>query len=764
MSLLLPSVRSRLDMGRLASDTGVLAVFAATIFLSAFLLFSVQPVFAKMVLPNLGGSPSVWAVSMVFFQAVLLAGYCYAHLLNRYAPANLAPVIHLALMALALLALPFGLPANIQPPAGDAYFWLLGTLTVGVGIPFFMVSANAPLLQAWFARSGHPDAANPYFLYGASNFGSLLALLSYPILLEPTLGLKSQANLWTLGFVALAAAIALAATLVMVRAVRTSNAGTSSLPLPTAHAAPLTWAQRLAWIGLAAVPSGLLVAFTTRLTTDIASAPFLWVLPLAAFLMTFIMVFRDDPVIPDKYLSHTLFPLLGLAISMASNSNALLLVGEGLAFMACVLYCHRQLYLVRPSASALTEYYLLMSLGGVLGGIFASLIAPQIFSSLLEYSLLYFAVAACQPGLWSGMDAAKRKEVGSLLLGMVVFLVIAATLARLYPNQEDRVFLFTLICGLSLWRFDPWRGFLACLAAFACLVSIPHGLPKIATERSFFGVVHIAEVDNQQFHMMVHGTTLHGAQRFKTADGAPVARPVGATYYHPQSPMAQGAEVVRSASAGDAPLEVGIVGLGVGSMACYAKPNETWRYFEIDPLVVKLASNSAYFSFLSKCPLKTPIVMGDARLSLGNDATHSYDYLVIDAFSSDSVPVHLLTSEALAMYVQRLKPNGLLALHVSNRYMDLPAVATATANSVPGVHVVTVLAPNPAKEPGSTKHQVDGSASNVVFISRSAKMIEGVKAMPGATDVPATGIKPWSDDYSNVIGSIWRQYQKPPKE
>jgi hypothetical protein len=761
MSLLLPSVRSRLDLGRLASDTGVLAVFAATIFLSAFLLFSVQPVFAKMVLPNLGGSPSVWAVSMVFFQAVLLAGYCYAHVLNRYAPANVAPLIHLALMALALFALPFGLPANIQPPAGDAYFWLLGTLTVGVGIPFFMVSANAPLLQAWFARSGHPDAANPYFLYGASNFGSLLALLSYPILLEPTMGLKSQASLWTFGFVALAGTIALAATLVMVRATRTAASGAPTLAMGLAKSEPLTLRQRLAWIGLAAVPSGLLVAFTTRLTTDIASAPFLWVLPLAAFLMTFIMVFRDDPVVPDKYLAHTLFPLLGLAISMASNSNIALLIAEAVAFLACVLYCHRQLYLVRPSASALTEYYLLMSLGGVLGGIFASLIAPQIFSSLLEYSLLYLAVAACQPALWRALDATKRKEVSWILVGIAVSLVVAAVLARFYPSQEDRIFLVVLVCGLSIWRFDPWRGFLACLAAFACLVSIPHGLPKLATERSFFGVVHIAAVDNQQFNLMVHGTTLHGAQRMKTADGAPVARPVGATYYHPQSPMAQGVDVVRGMHSADAKLEVGIVGLGVGSMACYAKPNETWRYFEIDPLVVKLASNPTYFSFLSKCPLKTPVVLGDARLSLGNDATHSYDYLVIDAFSSDSVPVHLLTSEALSMYVDRLKPGGLLALHVSNRYMDLPAVATATANSIAGVYVATVLGPNPAKEPGSTKNQVDGSGSNVVFISRSAKAIEGVKAMPGATDIPANGIKPWSDDYSNVVGSIWRQFQKP---
>lgn len=378
--------------GRLATARGqaaVLAIFTATLFLSALLLFSVQPMFAKMVLPQLGGSPSVWAVSTCFFQAVLLLGYCYAHVLNRFVAPHVAPLVHLAVLAIAYLAMPIGLPVGAsEPPADGAYLWLIGILAAGVGLPFFAVSANAPLLQAWFSRTGNAHANDPYFLYGASNLGSLLALLSYPVVIEPVLGLSEQSSVWTIGFVMLATAIAVSGV-VMIALGREANTPAATV---ANAAAPLTLSQRARWVLFSAVPSGLLVAFTTHLSTDIAAAPFLWVVPLALFLLTFVLVFRETPVISHAILvriqplliSMTMLTLIGTAFDWWQSS----LVAFS-SFMVTTLVAHRALYEDRPAASHLTEFYLWMSLGGVIGGMFAAILAPQIFNATYELSLIH---------------------------------------------------------------------------------------------------------------------------------------------------------------------------------------------------------------------------------------------------------------------------------------------------------------------------------------------------------------------------------------
>ncbi len=360
-----------------AGDRTALAVFAGALFLSAALLFSVQPMFARLVLPTLGGSPSVWAVAMCFLQATLLLGYGYAHLLNRYGGARLGLALHLILLAAALASLPFGLPEMLgPPPAEGAYLWLIGVLTLGVGLPFFAVSANAPLLQAWFARTDHPDAADPYFLYGASNLGSLLALLAYPVLVEPLFGLARQGAIWADG-------LALLAGLVLVWL-------TPATATAIVEAAASTWTDRCAWVLLAMVPSGLLVAFTTHLTTDLASAPFLWVLPLAVFLATFILTFRDRPIVPHRW-ALAVQPVAvaaaaaGLILPGAADWTWGLFLGAGfVAFVATTLVAHRILYERRPASSGLTAFYLWMSFGGVLGGVFAGLLAPQIFDEVQE--------------------------------------------------------------------------------------------------------------------------------------------------------------------------------------------------------------------------------------------------------------------------------------------------------------------------------------------------------------------------------------------
>ncbi|MFM1814433.1 MAG: hypothetical protein RLZ98_1128 [Pseudomonadota bacterium] len=741
----------------------ILWLFASTLLLSALLLFSVQPIFAKMVLPKLGGSPSVWAVSMCFFQAVLLAGYCYAHALNRYLSATRAAFVHIPLLCIALLALPFGLPQGSEPPAGDAYLWLVGVLTIGVGLPFFAISANAPLLQAWFARSGHPQASDPYFLYGASNLGSLVALLGYPVLIEPFFGLTSQAGHWTTTFVLLALMIALCAAVMRVAAPEKAAAMPSFSSMTDGDA--LTWRQRLAWIGLAFVPSGLLVAFTSYLTTDIASAPFLWVVPLALFLATFVLVFRDEPFIPHSWLlaaQPVVVALTLVGLSIGGSRGWMIGVTVGFcAFFVTTMVCHRELFNIRPASRHLTEFYMWMSLGGVLGGIFTALIAPQIFNAVYEYPLLLVLGMMCRPGLAAALrDCKERREtavasglVGGFIVLLAIGIAVGALSGLVTRLSVQLVILTGTLLMLVAWKY-PLRQLAFAMSMGLAIAILPSALNKGFSERSFFGVHRVMIAENGAVRLLMHGTTLHGAQRLKDKDGNPVEAPLPATYYYPGSPMAKGVEFARQVSGKTAGgLNVGSVGLGAGSIACYSRPSESWRFYEIDPVVVKLASDPKLFSFLSRCRPGADIVVGDARLTLAKEPDQKFDYLIIDAFSSDSVPVHLLTREAIAMYLSKLRPDGILALHISNRHMDLVAVAGATAHAVPGTHAA--LADDVPKV-----QNFDQSASHVMFITKSKKALEPILASKNVTAMGAPKVAPWTDDFSDIVGAIWRTYKK----
>jgi hypothetical protein len=725
-------VRLTRSMNLVRDGAAVLGLFTCAIFLSALLLFSVQPVVAKMILPKLGGSPSVWAVSMCFFQAVLLAGYCYAHGLNRWAGSRLAPLIHLIVLALAVLVL-----------------------------PFFAISANAPLLQAWFARTGHPHASDPYFLYGASNLGSLVALLAYPTVIEPVLGLSHQARVWTEGFLVLGFLIS-ASGLVMLAA--RSGQTDSGADLHGAQREPVAWTQRLTWIGLAFVPSGLLVAFTSYLSTDIASAPFLWVIPLAIFLATFVLVFRDRPVFPHHIVLATqpllvTLVVLGLSISGKWGWMVASLAGFA-AFIATTLACHKELYDRRPASTHLTEFYLWMSLGGVLGGIFAAILAPQVFNTVYEYPLLLLAGLLCRPGLMAAIrdrDETRRASLSALSwLAVLAVFGIAAASAGFWPERlaERGMGLFVIACGILMLLNGsrPLRqAVFAGLMALATLL-LPSALNKGHTERSFFGVHRVTTSPTGEIRMLMHGTTMHGAQRVKDKDGRTVTDPVPVTYYHPESPMAQGVDAARTATGRTAGgLRVGIVGLGTGSLSCYARAGEAWRFYEIDPVVAKIARDPSLFSFLSRCQPDADIVIGDARLTLAKEPAAAFDYLVIDAFSSDAVPVHLLTSEAIALYLAKLTPSGIIALHVSNNHLDLVGVAVATAKSVPGTSVALVR--HRPDQPG-----VDQASSHVVFVSRSAAAIAPLAQLKGGKMVDSADMAPWTDDYSDVLTALWRRY------
>lgn len=734
--------------------------FAGTLFLSALLLFSVQPMFAKMVLPRLGGSPSVWAVSMCFFQAALLGGYCYAHALNRFAAPRMAPLIHLTLMGVALLALPIGLPATWpEPPAGDAYLWLIGTLVVGVGLPFFVVSANAPLIQSWFARSGHPHAADPYFLYGASNLGSLIALLAYPVLIEPMAGLSAQAGIWSSGFLVLGFGLTGCGLLMALNQRRT---GAPAEAVASTEAAELlTWSRRLAWIGLAAVPSGLLVAFSSYVTADIASAPFLWVLPLALFLATFILVFCEKPKIPHRILL-ALQPALvaGVLFGLATPGDfgwmLAMVAGTG-AFFVTTMVAHRELYEQRPAPAHLTEFYLWMSLGGVVGGVFAALIAPQLFSTIWEFPLLIVAGMACRPGVMTARpNTAELRELA--IIGFGAVLVMSAIAAAMRTGIMG----YTALPGLMIYggfglialiaMGQPLRQLLAATVLGLALVVLPSNINRGDAERSFFGVHRVTTAANGQIRVLMHGTTIHGAERLVDAStGARLADPVPATYYHPGSPMVQVADVARRASGATlGGLNVGIVGLDAGSMACYSSPAEAWRFYEIDPVVVRIARDPKRFTFLERCRPHADIVIVDARLTLAKEPSGKFDYLVVDAFSSDSVPVHLLTVEAVKLYLDKLAPEGILAMHVSNRHLDLVAVAAAVIRAVPGA--LTALADDRTPDRG-----LDTAQSHVVLVSKSQKALDHAAKLPFMTAMPEPNMRPWTDDYSDILTPMWRK-------
>lgn len=738
-----------------ATDPRVqVAVFTGTIFLSALLLFSVQPMFAKMVLPKLGGAPAVWAISMCFFQAVLLAGYCYAHAITRLLTPARAVQYHLTLLALTCFVLPIGLPGSLgEPPAGDAYLWTLGVLALGVGVPFFAIAGNAPLLQAWFARTGHAAGRDPYFLYVASNTGSLLALLAYPLLIEPSLGLAFQSRSWTMGFCLLCLMIGASAA-VMLRAMG-SKAGervAAAAVTPVAHTV-VTHAQRLFWIVLAAVPSGLMVAVTTYISTDIASAPFLWVIPLALFLATFILVFRENVPFPYAWL-HSILPLAAVAIIVAEAMPHYHKLGFAAAiggFFAAALICHRELYVRRPAVQHLTEFYIWMSAGGVIGGMFAALLAPKLFTSILEFKLLLLSALLLRPGILVDREVpVSVKRLAVIAAAGAAVLMVGRLWAPEYGASGVGYVPYLLaglvVAGLIAIRHWPEHRAAVVLTAIAAATLQPGAAQPAYVERSFFGTHRVVTTGKGDQRLLFHGTTLHGSERLMDAQGQPLPRPEPATYYHASGPMARALQHVRDMRDGQ-PLHVSVVGLGAGSMACHAGPEDTLTFYEIDPSVVHIARDPKLFGFLSRCAPKAPVVLGDARITLAKAENRALDYLVIDAFSSDSIPLHLLTVEALEMYFSKVKDDGMIAVHISNRHLDLAPALAATLDRFPRKDRLVVRW-QPARVDS------DAAPSHVVLISKQRDGLKDVRGWRGAGELQAEGANAWTDDYSDILSAL----------
>ena len=729
----------------------LLGAFGVAIFLSAGLLFAVQPLFTKIVLPTLGGAPSVWSIALVFFQGALLGGYLYAHLLTRYLPGRPSVIVHIVVMLLATLALPLGMAAGWgRPPALGAELWLIGLFAASIGLPFFALSANAPLLQAWFARTGHSSARDPYFLYAASNVGSFLALLSYPFLVEPFSRLSEQTWSWSLLFYLLIAMIAVCGVLLL----RSRNALPSQRATAAEQAEP-TWSDAATWMMLAAVPSAFLIAVTAHVSTDIAAAPLLWVIPLALYLLTFVLVFQTKRLIPHEIFlkihpAATALLIVMVIVPYWINISLIAAINFG-AFFIAAMVCHGELARRRPAAQHLTAFYLWVAVGGMIGGIFTGLIAPHVFNWVAEYPLLMVAAVLCRPGLKLPQTPASW----AILVGMVALAVLAVFTfhyARVWPDRVtlDGIVGVTLILAVTFLSHDPLR----LAAAFASILILAYGYlgagANERTIRSFFGVHKIYDVStvDSTVRVLMHGTTIHGGQ---VVDGAhaqgPDGRPTTATYFGARSPMARAFEATKANKNG--PIRVATVGLGAGTVACFVRPQDTLQFYEIDQTVIRIALDTRNFDYIAKCKPDANITVGDARLRLADAPDGYYDLIVVDAFTSDAVPVHLLTKEAMALYLQKLAPGGMIVAHTMNRHLELSSViaGVAAANGLVTRHFSW-------SEYDNERYLF---ASSLAAVARNDKDF-GALLRDGdwETITPDPDQRVWTDDYSNIVGALLR--------
>lgn len=846
-------------------------VFVLALFSSAALIFVLQPLFARMVTPLLGGSPAVWNTSMAFFQAALLLGYLYAHLLQRIQDLRIQAVIHVLVLAGAWLVLPVHVTGALGPPSSDhPALWLVGVLALSVGAPFAAASATAPLLQAWYARTGRDDAHDPYYLYAASNLGSFVGLLAYPIVIEPMLGAQAQGEVWTSGYMLVAAMI------VVCGAAATASNGELKAK-PTERSAAPTWRTRLYWLAAAAVPSAMSLGVTQHISTDVASAPMLWVVPLALYLATFVIAFARGG---EKIIGATMliqpFALLFMIASYYAAGNWLGSMGGILTgFFFSALICHQALAQARPDADRLTEFYLYVSLGGVAGGAFAAFVAPVIFNNIYEFPLAMAAACLFRPRAGSDMPRLRDATVASAAFGVVVaivllrnvpsvetaliagalgaagmmvsagwgdesrpmayryaFLIVGAlhaalviaiafnvqavftrtvdgATARLIVQQPwglllmgtsllalmfavhgtlqpkrdksilsdlglgvaipslvillmltllgqnldvERIIIIAIGCCALAVVFNRGRPFVLAavvLAAFAIIfLDDARGGRIITQERSFFGVLRTRVLQSSgapPLRVLMHGTTIHGAQLV----GPDYSR-LPLTYYHPRTAL--GEAITGGLSTGES-SRLALIGLGAGSTACLMGSADTLTIFEIDPAVVRLSTEpGGDFSYVPQCQPNARIVLGDARLRIAEERDNSYDVIVVDAFSSDAIPAHLLTREAIALYLSKLTDRGIVVLHLSNRNLALVSEAARVARDLGVPHLFRIS--DRFEQPPVSYY--GGLAASVMILARTQQALDNVPLPSNDwTIFEAPPGRGWTDDYINLPRALW---------
>ncbi len=804
----------------------MLIVFAAAIFLSALLLFLVQPLVGRMVLPVLGGTPSVWNTCMVFFQVLLLAGYLYAHLLTRYLKPGIQAVVHGVVVLTPLLVLPIALRTDLSVPTTEfPILWLLTTLAGLSALPFLVLSTSGPLLQRWFSATDHRLAHDPYFLYAASNTGSLLALLGYPVLAEPLLRLQQQSTAWAWGYGVLAGLVLCCAVLRVVRAAPMKAAPEIAVDQPggVLADAPIRWRSRLVWVALAAAPSSLMIGVTTYISTDLAPVPLLWIVPLSIYLLTMIVAYSRFGGAATRWATAALPPvLLALVVLMLLGPSwfpSLKLPLHLLVFAVGAMACHGRLAVLRPDPRHLTEYFLLVSLGGALGGAFNGIVAPLVFNRVLEYPIAMILTCgtalatagkrapnpAATPAWWRGLFPPPTWLVSIMLGGLLLAVSITATAFGGAPNWPTLLLklIVPAACAAGLivagWseraETDSWRRAVLTIAAPLSVASlylsveflngvldlsgrrlglaVQIGLTALAcaafapwawrftwavgillmfevfsragasqvllTERSFFGVHRVQEKPGAI--ELMHGTTSHGIQlRAEGKEQTPTA------YYHPTGPAG---EVFGRLNSVGRVRTVGLIGLGSGVLAAYSKAGQTFTFFEIDPVVVRVAKDPRYFTFLSAAKGLVRCEVGDGRLLMSR-SEDLYDVIVVDAFSSDSIPLHLMTVEAMKMYADHLRPRGVILMHTSNRHLRLAGVVAGNAVQL-GLSVRRKL------DVPTEEQLTDAKApSEWLVIARDKDdlgFLDSSQDWEGPEQIAEwTKLRVWTDDFSNILG------------
>jgi len=662
-------------------------LYAGTIFLSAFLLFQVQPIIGKIVLPWFGGSAAAWTVCMLFFQLTLLLGYLYSHLSSRYLAPRRQAWLHAGLLLAAALTLPIIPDDGWKPsPGDDPALLLLGLLAATIGLPYFLLSTTGPLVQHWFAQE-RPGSV-PYRLFALSNFASLLGLLSYPLLFEPQFTLKQMSTFWSAGFALFA---------VFCGALAMNARGRGNAPREPAAAGKPAWRDSLLWCALAAVPTVVLMSATSHLTANIAPVPLLWVLPLVIYLLTYILCFESTRWYRRRLFLPAMAILTPVLVACSTYPS---LMPSGIAwptllfcaaiFVYC-MSCHGELARLKPPPAQLTAYFLMIALGGAIGGIFTGLVAPRIFNDDYELTLSCIA-AVCIVG-----TACLHRQAGHA----PPVRAVKATV------------LFTTLLG-AMWAAN----------------AISPSTPTIKA-RNFYGTVKVKDSGSgeSRTRQLTHGVIIHGRQFLN-----PSRQHWPTTYFG----SAGGAGIAIAAGRNDGPQHVGIIGLGIGTMAAYCRHGDVYRFYEINPLVEQFARE--HFTYLRDCPARKEIAIGDARLVMEAEPSQQFDVLAVDAFSGDAVPVHLLTQEAFAIYFRELKPNGVLAVHVSNRYLDLVPVVKKAADTFKRVAYLSASGSDEARGLKASTWVLVGQREQ---LSRFASLRE----LPPAPDVRA-----WTDDYSSLLG------------
>ncbi len=738
----------------------MLALYSITVLASAFLLFGVQPIAGRMLLPVLGGVPGAWTACLLFFQCALLAGYGWGEALSRIHSVRTRVALHVGLVLIPLAFLPPVPPDEASlgiSAAASPTLFALAFLGRSVGLPFFALSTTAPMLQSWLARTDHPASERPYFLYAASNIGSLGSLLAYPFVVEPLLGLSSQRMAFGVGYVLLVVLVC-ACGAVTARRPRAIDPTVAPSPSPTPR-------LRATWVVLALVPSMLLSSVTTYLSIDLAPIPLLWVLPLAAYLGTFVIAFRNGGTEMPRSVSR-IARLLGVVLVVATlvhaNSPLWLLVLLHFAFFVlAALVAHGRLAKLAPPSAHLTEFYVWMAVGGALGTFLTSVVATHLLPDLWEYPLAIAAGCAVttpwivdpEPVVPTRADAIS--SIAIVILGVILIVGIDHTSLGELPFAPLLVFgPMAVVAYHTSTRPTRYGLALAAIVLVGTFYS-DHGTTLLDRRRGFFGILRVVEDPQHAFRYLLHGSTLHGSQAVAERD-----RCVPVAYYTRSGPLGR-AITARRAAFG--PGDAALVGLGTGALACYAEPGEHWQFFEINQDVVDVAEDTRFFTFLHnarRAGADVTIDVADGRLGVAALAPGSQSLVILDAFNSDSVPIHLLTREAVALYVRALRPGGWLVLHCSNRTLDLTRVVAAIAeteglSAVVNPDATEIAARAAVAAEGSGIPGVSGAPTWIV-LGRSRSDLDALRSA-GFVDLPdARGARAWTDERASLFEVIRR--------